>query len=188
MRVASPYHENAKESLNLYRILDPKTWIKVVARVQGANFGAIYGNTKLLGNKRFDLPPGHTWRSYVKFLLATLPDDIRENYISKFKTSIRFWWKHGGVVNEEAIKELEACNYSIRNNGKSHYKSNKDRIIFLGTPDDTDDIKSTIDIPSWKRMAICILKNDHLCKYMGFAQTKKQTERERILLEKYKNL
>ena len=188
MRVASPYHESAKESLNLYRVLDPSTWVKVVARVQGANFGAIYGNTKVLGSKRFDLPKGHTWRSYVKFLLATLPDEIRENYIAKFKTSIRFWWKRGGVVSEEAIKELESCNYRIRNQGKGNMRSPKDQVVFLGTPDDTDDIKSTIDIPSWKRMAICILKNDHLCKYMGFAQTKKQTERERELIEKYKNL
>ena len=188
MRVASPYHESAKESLNLYRVLDPKTWVKVVARVQGANFGAIYGNTKVLGSKRFELPKGHTWRSYVKFLLATLPDEIRENYIAKFKTSIKFWWKRGGVVSEEAIKELEACNYRIRNRGKGSSRSSKDQIVFLGTPDDTDDIKSTIDIPSWKRMAICILKNDHLCKHMGFAQTKKQSERERELIEKYKNL
>ena len=90
-------------------------------------------------------------------------------------------------MNEEAIKELEACNYRIRNRGKGN-RSTKDQIVFLGTPDDTDDIKSTIDIPSWKRMAICILKNDHLCKYMGFAQTKKQSERERELIEKYKNL
>ena len=188
MRVASPYHESAKAHLNLYRVLDPKTWIKVVARVQGANFGAIYGNSKVLGNKRFDLPPGHTWRSYVKFLLATLPDEIRKNYIEKFKTSIRFWWKQGGVVSDDAIKELEACNYNIRNRGKGKRKSTKDQIVFLGTPDDTDDIKSTIDIPSWKRMAVCILKNDHLCKHMGFAQTKRQTEREHMLMEKYKNL
>ena len=104
------------------------------------------------------------------------------------KTSIRFWWKKGGVVNPEAIEELEQCNYRISNNGKSNYHSVKDRIRFLGTPDDTDDIKSTIDIPSWKRMAICILKNDHLCKYMGFSQTKKQTIREKELIEKYKSL
>ena len=32
-------------------------------------------------------------------------------------------------------------------------------------------------------MAVCILKNDHLCKYMGFTQTKKQAERERELME-----
>ena len=124
----------------------------------------------------------------MKFLLATLPDNIRENYISKFKTSIKFWWRTGGVVSPEAIEELEKCNYNIRNNGKSWYKSEKDRIRFLGTPDNTDDIKSTIDIPSWKRMAVCILKNDHLCKYMGFSQTKKQTMREKELINKYRHL
>lgn len=188
MRVASPYHESAKESLNLYRVLEPSTWVRIVSRVQGANFGAIYGNSHALGARKIELPPGHTWRSYVKFLLATLPDTMRRNYIEKFKTSIRFWWKKGGVVDEEAIKELEACNYPIRHNGKSNYKSSKEKIVFLGTPDHTDDIKSTIDIPSWKRMAVCILKNDHLCKYMGFAQTQKQNLRQKALMEKYKNL
>ena len=88
----------------------------------------------------------------------------------------------------KALKELEECNYKIRHNGKSIYRSEKDQIRFLGTPDNTDDIKSSIDIPSWKRMAVCILKNDHLCKYMGFAQTKKQTIREKELIEKYRNL
>lgn len=188
MRVASPYHESAKESLNLYRVLEPATWVRVVSRVQGANFGAIYGSSHALGARKIELPPGHTWRSYVKFLLATLPEAMRRNYIEKFKTSIRFWWKKGGVVDEEAIKELEACNYLIRHNGKSNYKSNKEKIAFLGTPDHTDDIKSTIDIPSWKRMAVCILKNDHLCKYMGFSQTQKQNQRQKELMEKYKKL
>ena len=188
MRVASPYHESAKESLNLYRVLEPATWVRVVSRVQGANFGAIYGSSHALGARKIELPPGHTWRSYVKFLLATLPEAMRRNYIEKFKTSIRFWWKKGGVVDEEAIKELEACNYPIRHNGKSNYKSNKEKIAFLGTPDHTDDIKSTIDIPSWKRMAVCILKNDHLCKYMGFSQTQKQNQRQKELMEKYQKL
>ena len=188
MRVASPYHESAKESLNLYRVLEPATWVRVVSRVQGANFGAIYGSSHALGARKIELPPGHTWRSYVKFLLATLPEAMRRNYIEKFKPSIRFWWKKGGVVDEEAIKELEACNYPIRHNGKSNYKSNKEKIAFLGTPDHTDDIKSTIDIPSWKRMAVCILKNDHLCKYMGFSQTQKQNQRQKELMEKYKKL
>lgn len=188
MRVASPYHESAKDSLNLYRVLEPATWIKVVGRVKGANFGAIYGNSKALGARKIELPEGHTWRSYVKFLLATLPDQMRRNYVEKFSTSIRFWWKKGGVVCEEGVKELEACNYPIRHNGKSNYKSDKDKIVFLGTPDNTDDIKSTIDIPSWKRMAVCILKNDHLCKHMGFSQTQKQNQRQKELIEKYRNL
>lgn len=35
MRVASPYHESAKDSLNLYRVLEPDTWIRVVGLGSG---------------------------------------------------------------------------------------------------------------------------------------------------------
>ena len=82
MRVSSPYHETAMESLYLYRVLEPSTWVKLVSRVHGANFAALYGNTKLMGVGKITLPKGHTWRSYVKFLLATLPDNIRQIYIN----------------------------------------------------------------------------------------------------------
>ncbi|MFR5909110.1 MAG: DUF3440 domain-containing protein [Gemmiger formicilis] len=34
-------------------------------------------------------------------------------------------------------------------------------------PDDTDDIKSSKDIPSWKRMCYRILKMTN-CRFMGF--------------------
>ena len=104
MRVASPFHEDAKNSLNLYRVLEPKTWAKLVGRVQGANFAAIYGGTKALGYRETSLPKGHTWRSYTKSLLATLPEATRRSYIEKFKTSIRFWHKTGGGFGEETIR------------------------------------------------------------------------------------
>ena len=44
-------------------------------------------------------------------------------------------------------------------------------------PDHTDDVKSTKDIPSWKRMCYCILKNDHNCRFMGFGLTREQQRR-----------
>ena len=52
-------------------------------------------------------------------------------------------------------------------------------------PDDTDDIRSTKDIPSWKRMCVCILKNDHLCKTMGFGMSKEQRELVEAIRQKY---
>jgi predicted phosphoadenosine phosphosulfate sulfurtransferase len=190
MRVASPFHEDAKNSLNLYRVLEPATWAKLVGRVQGANFAAIYGGTKALGYREVSLPPGHTWKSYTKFLLQTLPEEIRNNYIEKFKTSIIFWHKNGGGFAEDVIQEIEECGYDIRRNGISNYtKDGKSKIVFKGKiPDNTDDVKSTMDIPSWKRMAYCILKNDHLCKFMGFGMTKQQQERKKEIIAKYKNL
>lgn len=190
MRVASPFNDSAKESLNLYRVIDPDIWIKVVGRVSGANFASIYGRTKALGYRNITLPEGHTWKSYTTFLLSTLPPTIRNNYIKKFNTSIRFWHTVGGGLEDNVIKELLSKGYNIKSNGVSNYTVLKNtRIIFVGKiPDHTDDIKSTKDIPSWKRMCYCILKNDHICRFMGFGISKEQQKTINLIKEKYKVL
>ena len=187
MRVASPFSDAAKESLNLYRVIDPAIWAKLVGRVRGANFGAIYGKTKAMGYRNITLPQGHTWKSYTYFLLETLPKRLRNNYIKKFKASIEFWRKTGGGLSEETIKELEEHGYRIKRNGVSNYTLDKKaRIVFLGKlPDNTDNIKSTKDVPSWKRMCYCILKNDHICRFMGFGLTRQEQKRVEVIRRKY---
>ena len=190
MRVASPFNDYSKDSLNLYRVIDPEIWVKLVGRVQGANFTSIYGKTKAMGYRSITLPPGHTWKSYTMFLLDTLPTRLRNNYAKKFNTSIEFWHKTGGGLDEETIQELEEHGYKIKRNGISNYTLNKkSRIIFLeNIPDNTDDIKSSKDIPSWKRMCYCILKNDHICRFMGFGMTRDQQKRINTIKEKYKSI
>lgn len=187
MRVASPFHDWAAPSLNLYRIIEPQTWAKVVGRVNGANFGNIYGGTKAMGYREVTLPAGHTWESYTKFLLSTLPDDIRDHYIKIFKTSMEFWKKTGGGFAPEVIQEIKDCGYQIRENGTSNYsKDGKTRIVFdQKMPDDTDDVKGTVDIPSWKRMCYCILKNDYTCRFMGFGPTKEEQAKINEIKKKY---
>lgn len=44
------------------------------------------------------------------------------------------------------------------------------------------------DIPSWKRMCYCILKNDHICRFMGFGISKEQQKTINLIKEKYKVL
>lgn len=190
MRVASPFNDYSKDSLNLYRVIDPQIWSKLVGRVQGANFASIYGRSKAMGYRSITLPEGHTWKSYTQFLLETLPVRIRNNYVKKFNSSIHFWHNTGGGLDEETIAELEEHGYNIKRNGVSNYTlDKKSRIIFLDKiPDDTDDIKSTKDIPSWKRMCFCILKNDHICRFMGFGLTRQQQKRIDIIKSKYKSL
>lgn len=187
MRVASPFNDYAKDSLCLYRVIDPEIWVKLVGRVKGANFGAIYGKTKALGYRNLKLPEGHTWESYTKFLLNTLPPRLRKNYVAKFKTSIKFWHNTGGGLEEQTIQELIDRGYAIRRNGVSNYTvMRKSRVIFIGKiPDHTDDIKSSKDIPSWKRMCYCILKNDHTCRFMGFGLTREQQKYVNMLKRKY---
>ena len=190
MRVASPFNEWATQSLNLYRVIEPKVWAKLVGRVQGANFGAIYGSTKALGYRDATLPPGHTWKSYTEFLLSTLPEALRENYLEKFRFSMKFWVETGGGFADDVIKEIEDMGYRIRINGVSNFsKDGKKRIVFeQEIPDDTDNVKSTIDIPSWKRMCFCILKNDHLCRFMGFGPNKEQQGRINAMKDKYRRV
>lgn len=190
MRVASPFNDYAKDSLNLYRTIDPEIWAKLVGRVKGANFASIYGRTKAMGYRSLTLPEGHTWESYTKFLLDTLPARLRNNYVRKFNTSIKFWHTKGGGLEEHVIQELTDHGYHIRRNGVSNYTVMKNsRIIFLDKiPDHTDDIKSSRDIPSWKRMCYCILKNDHICRFMGFGLTREQQRRVDALKRKYKKV
>lgn len=190
MRVASPFNDYSKDSLNLYRVIDPQVWVKLVGRVKGANFASIYGRTKAMGYRNVTLPEGHTWKSYTVFLLDTLPARLRNNYIKKFNTSIHFWHNTGGGLDEETIQELLDHGYKIQRNGVSNYTlKKKSRIIFTEKiPDDTDDIRSSKDIPSWKRMCYCILKNDHNCRFMGFGLTREQQKRVDIIRSKYKSV
>ncbi len=190
MRVASPFNDYAKESLNLYRVIEPKTWVKLLGRVNGVNFGNIYGKSKAMGYRNVTLPKGHTWQSYTKFLLLTLPNKIRDNYIRKFKTSIDFWHNVGGGLEQITIDELIDRGYNIKLNGRSNYTIAKNyRVIFVDKiPDDTDDIKTCKDIPSWKRMCMCILKNDHICRSMGFGLSSEQQKKIKYIKEKYEKL
>ena len=59
-------------------------------------------------------------------------------------------------------------------------------MVFYGKiPDNTDDIKSSKDIPSWKRMCYCILKNDHICRFMGFGLNRDEQKKIKMIKEKY---
>lgn len=187
MRVASPFIEFAADSLNLYRVIEPDTWARVVGRVNGANFGSIYGRTKAMGYKQITLPPGHTWKSYTLYLLNTLPPDLRDHYVQIFRTSVKFWEDTGGGFSDDVIKDIRDHGYKIKENGISNFsKDGKHRIIFdQPLPDDTDDVESTHDIPSWKRMCYCILKNDYLCRFMGFGPTKIEAQRIKAIKQKY---
>jgi len=110
MRVASPFNDCAIESLKLYKVIDPKNWGKMIGRTNGVNFAGLYGGTTAMGWKNIKLPPGHTWKSYMEFLLTTLPDEAADNYRKKLNTSIEFWANKGGCLSVEVIDKLKALN------------------------------------------------------------------------------
>lgn len=188
MRVASPFMSESKSSLNLYRVIDPHVWVTLCARVQGANFIATYG--KQINYHSFKLPAGHTWKSFVKFLLNTLPKEVAENFKMRFVQSLRFWGRTGRGLPEETIAELRKHGVEFRENGATpHGRKTKTRVRIQSFPDHLDMLSChNSEVASWKRFAITILKNDHTCKYMGLAPTKEQALRQREIMEKYKDI
>lgn len=140
MRICQPYGDDQRRGLWLYHILEPQTWYKVVARVNGVNSGALYiqetGNVN--GYARISKPEHHTWKSFCNLLLSTLPPNTRDHYIRKFKTFIR-WWKSRGyadAIPDEAPRVLEV-----------------ERMA-----------------PSWRRLCKVLLRNDYWCKGLAFTQ------------------
>jgi predicted phosphoadenosine phosphosulfate sulfurtransferase len=188
MRVASPFMSESKSSLALYRVIDPHTWARLCARVQGANFIATYG--KQLGYRSFHLPKGHTWKSFVKFLLATLPDEVAANFKQRFIQSFRVWGRVGRGLPDEIIEELAIHGIKFKLNGTTaHGNKTLKRVRITKFPDHLDMLSCNNGlVASWKRFAITILKNDHVCKYMGLAPTKEQMQRQREITAKYKKL
>lgn len=120
------------------------------------------------------------------FLLDTLPDNIRENYLRKLEVSKRFWRHKGGVLSDETIANLKSAGVDFQIKETTNYKTQK-RPVAMEYLDDID-IPQFREIPTYKRMCICILKNDHTCKYMGFALTKKELELRNRVMKKYKAL
>lgn len=142
MRICQPYGDDQRRGLWLYHIIEPETWGKVVARVNGANSGAMYvqesGN--MTGYRSVTLPPGHTWRSFAELLLSSLPEKTAEHFRAKVEVH-RKWWmdrSYPDGIPDAADPKLEAKR----------------------------------EAPSWRRVCKSILRNDYWCKGLGFTQHK----------------
>lgn len=157
-RLCQPYGDDQRRGLWLYHILEPETWFKLIARVNGANSGALYINEtgNMTGYNKITKPDGHTWKSFTNLLLKSMPKKTREHYILRFKSFIK-GWKSRGYINglpDEAPKILEDKQWA----------------------------------PSWRRMCKVLLRNDHWCKGLGLTQPKSEAygkyleiKKERIL-------
>lgn len=142
MRLCQPYGDDQKKGLWLYHIIEPQTWGRVVARVNGANSGALYieesGN--VTGRNKITKPAGHTWKSFSMLLLATMPEVTREHYLERFRKWLKGWNGRGyrDGIPDEAPRALE----------KKYWA------------------------PSWRRIAKVLLRNDWWCKGLGLQQPK----------------
>lgn len=142
MRLCQPYGDDQRKGLWLFHVIEPQTWPKVVARVNGANFGALYANETgtMLGRIKLDKPPGHTWESYARFLLASMPPATREHYENKIAVFLKWWMDRGypdGIPDEgDAKAEMRR------------------------------------EVPTWRRVVRVLVQGDWWCRGLSFSQTK----------------
>lgn len=154
MRLCQPYGDDQRRGLWLYHLIEPETWGRVVARVNGANSGALYieetGNVN--GYNKVTLPPGHTWRSFCNLLLATMPKVTRDHYTKRFGEWLLGWHKRGyrNGIPDYAPRELE----------KKYWA------------------------PSWRRMCKVLLRNDWWCKGLGLTQPKSAAYQKYLALKR----
>ena len=110
-RLCQPFGDDQRRGLWLYHILEPDTWFKLIARVNGANSGALYieesGN--VTGYHSITKPLGHTWKSFCNLLLQTMPKKTRKHYEIRFRKFIAGWHRRGyREIPDESPPELEA--------------------------------------------------------------------------------
>lgn len=159
-RLCQPYGDDQRDGLDQFRALEPETWEKVVNRVHGANFGNIYARTSLLGNMKTEKPAGMTWQQYTVFLLESLGLYAPE-LRDHYHRKIRVffrWWRKQGIAISDIPDEAERR------------------------------LESSRKIPTWRRVARAIEKNDFWLKRLSFAPTKKDAGLLLKLRKKYKNL
>ena len=122
----------------------------------------------------------------MQFLLSSLPESTRRNYLKKLTVSIEFWRTKGGCLSEETIQKLRDAGVSLEVVNTTNYKTHK-KPVKMDYLDDIE-ISEFREIPTYKRMCVCILKNDHACKYMGFALNKEEAYKRDKIMEQFKNM
>lgn len=149
MRICQPYGDDQRKGLWLFHIIEPETWGRIVARVNGANQGALYADERgnILGNHRTSKPEHMTWQQFAMLLLGSMPPKMSDHYKDKIAVFLK-WYRDRGYpvgIPDEVDEELER------------------------------DKKA----PSWRRICKMLLRNDFWAKGLGFSLQKGGTAHAR---------
>lgn len=160
-RLCQPYGDDQRNGLDQFKALEPDTWEKVLHRVNGVNFGNIYARTSLLGNIASEKPQHMTWEQYAVYLLESIriyAPELEQHYYKKIKTFMGWWEKERNITIDKIVDE-----------------GNKK-------------LEADTKIPSWRRIARALEKNDFWMKRLSFSATKTDVERLNELKKKYNHI
>ena len=92
-RLCQPFGLDQRQGLDQYKAIEPETWEKLVNRVSGANMGALYARTKLIGHLGTCKPNHMCWEEYSVFMIESIGlycPEIMNHYIDKIQRVL--WW------------------------------------------------------------------------------------------------
>ncbi len=194
MRVASPFHQCGQNDLKLYRVIDPGSWGRMVGRVNGCNFGGIYGGTSGMGWQNISKPKHFTWKEYAEFLISTLPDNSKKKLVNHLDRLKIKWREKGYGRNPKVIKAMQDAGIDLEVTEEISNLCKKDKVYKIvkikGEWIDEiniDDATPFRHCPNWKAVCITIMKNDFALTYMGASRTKDENLKKKNALEKFKN-
>lgn len=157
MRICQPYGDDQRRGLWLFHLIEPDTWARVVARVNGANSGANYINEtgNINGYRKISKPDGHTWKSFATLLINSMPPQTKEHYKTNIYKFIKYWEERGYAdgIPDEADNNMEQ-------------KRN---------------------VPSWRRICKTLLRNDYWCRGLGFEPLSQGAYKEFLSRDKAKS-
>lgn len=156
MRICQPYGDDQRRGLWLFHLIEPETWARVVARVNGANSGALYiqDHGNINGYRKVSKPDNHTWKTFAELLINSMPPKTKEHYQNKIFVFIRWWGKRG---YPEGIPDSADAALEVKRK-----------------------------VPSWRRIVKSLLRNDYWCKGLSFNQHKSEAYEKYLRLMKQK--
>lgn len=112
-RICQPYGDDQRKGLWLFHLIEPETWKRIVARVNGANQGALYAQESgnILGNLKITKPEGHTWESFAKLILESMPERTREHFKNKIAVYLKWWVDRGYIIYDDGPLEKGHANW-----------------------------------------------------------------------------
>lgn len=144
-RLCQPFGDDQKNGLDQYRAIEAENWDKLLKRVAGVNFGNIYCRTSALGNITSQKPEHMTWQEWALYLLESIGiynKKLEKHYAIKIKKFFQYWEEKCGCTLDMVEDEADKKMESLK------------------------------IVPSWRRVARALERNDFFLTRLSFGETK----------------
>ena len=144
-RLCQPFGDDQKNGLDQYRAIEAENWDKLLKRVAGVNFGNIYCRTSALGNITSQKPEHMTWQEWALYLLESIGiynKKLEKHYAIKIRKFFKYWEEKCGCTLDMIEDEADKKMESLK------------------------------IVPSWRRVARALERNDFFLTRLSFGETK----------------